>query len=480
MDISIPPGVFDILPENDEVWKSSYLWNYVESIMKNSAKNFGFHEIRTPLFEKTELFKRGVGESSDIVTKEMYTFIDKGQRSLTLKPEGTAPVMRAFIDNHLNQKAPFHKLFYVAPMFRYERAQAGRFRQHHQFGVEAIGIEGPEQDAEIIALAYAIFKKLDLQNLEVSLNSIGNKEARINYQQALKSYLQTHFDKLSADSQVRFKKNPLRILDSKDAQDRALLKQAPSILDFLSESSKKHFEDVQKYLTLLKIPYKVTHQLVRGLDYYNETVFEVTSSHLGAQNSICGGGRYDGLLKSLSGPDLASTGFALGIERVLQTMLAQKVPLPQKPQCALFLIPLGGKAKEVCFSIQNDLREGGISVQTDFSGRKLNKVMNYANQIGAKYTAVIGDTELEKEEVNLKEMATGTVLKAPLYHLKRIFQVEAATDEFLNLWSEMTIPFENPKEADFFIKKLSQNIEKTSQLSGKLKSAIHKIQNLLE
>lgn len=481
MDITIPPGVFDILPEDKESpWKSSYLWNYIEDVMRTTALAYGYLEIRTPIFEKTELFKRGVGETSDIVTKEMYTFIDKGERSLTLRPEGTAPVMRSFIDNHLDMKAPVHKLFYICPMFRYERAQAGRFRQHHQFGVEVVGITDPLQDAEIIDLAYTIYQKLGLQGLEVSLNSIGDAESRTKYHQALKDYLRDHFQVLSADSKTRFEKNPLRILDSKDPKDREIIGQAPSILDFLNEACKQHFEEVKKALIALKIPFKVNPLLVRGLDYYNKTVFEITSSDLGAQNSLCGGGRYDGLLKNLGGPDLPSTGFATGIERVIQTMVAQNVQLPEKPRPSIFFIPLGDKAKSVCFSLMRDLRAVNISAQMDFTGRKLNKLMSYADAIGAKYTAVVGDKELESGEVDLKEMATGIAIKAPLFHLQRILQIEASSKQFLKLLEEMSKPFENAAEADFFIKKIAGDIQKTSQFSKELKVALQKMQTLLD
>lgn len=480
MDITIPPGVFDILPKDQkDTWKSSYLWSYIENILRKSAAAYGFLEIRTPIFEKTELFARGVGETSDIVTKEMYTFTDKGGRSLTLRPEGTASVMRSFLDNNLNQLGSVHKFFYICPMFRYERAQAGRFRQHHQFGVEVIGVASPEQDAEVIDLAFTIYKNLGLKNLSVSLNSIGDPATRINYHKALKEYLGEHFEELSADSKIRFEKNPLRILDSKDPKDKELVAKAPSILDFLNDECKEHFERVQKALHLLNIPYKINPLLVRGLDYYNKTVFEITSENLGSQNSICGGGRYDGLLKSLGGPDLPTTGFAMGIERVLQTMIAQQAPLPPPPTTLLYLIPLGEKAKETCFTIMHELRDAGLSVQMELSDRKLNKAMQYADQIGAGYTAVIGENELQSKEIELKEMATGIKFKAPLFHLRRIFQVELKSSEFLKLWQEMVKPFEDPMEAQFFIKKISQNLAATSEVNNRLKEALQNMQSIL-
>ncbi|MGK5595243.1 MAG: histidine--tRNA ligase [Parachlamydiaceae bacterium] len=480
MDITIPPGVFDILPVNQkEPWKSTHLWNYFETLLRDTAHHYGFQEIRTPIFEKTELFNRGVGETSDIVTKEMYTFKDKGDRSLTLRPEGTASVMRAFSENRLQQASPIHKLFYIAPMFRYERAQAGRFRQHHQFGVEVVGVAAPEQDAEVIDLAFSIFKNLKINNLEVSLNSIGDQTSRTAYHKALKEYLQRHLQHLSKESQVRFEKNPLRILDSKDPTDKEIVAKAPIILDFLNQECLDHFETVQRTLKILDIPFKINPLLVRGLDYYSKTVFEVTSENLGSQNSICGGGRYDGLLKSLGGADLPATGFALGMERVLQAALAQHVPFPAPPCTALYFIPLGQEAKELCLKIVHELRQAGIAAQMELTDRKLNKAMNYANQIGAKYVAVVGEQELANKEIELKEMATGSKLKAPLYRLTRIFTVEETSIAFLKLWQEMTQPFEDADEAEFFMKRLSDNIAKTTQANLQLKKALLNIQSLL-
>ena len=481
MGFTAPPGVFDIIPQDSqEPWKSSFLWNYVEKVIREIALEYGFQEIRTPLFEKTELLARGVGESSDIVTKEMYTFEDKGGRSLTLRPEGTAPVIRAFIEAQMNQTAPIHKLFYICPMFRYERAQAGRYRQHHQFGGEVIGSPDPETDAELIDMLYTLYKRLGIQNLTVSLNSIGNSDCRARYREALKSYLSQHLEALSADSQARFHKNPLRILDSKDLKDQEIVAKAPSILDFLDEASQNHFQRVKDTLDLLKIPYQVNPLLVRGLDYYNQTVYEIISSNLGAQNSIGGGGRYDGLIKSLGGQDLPSTGFGTGIERILQTMIAQNVPLPEPPKPSLFLIPLGEQAKKICMGMQKELRESHIAVQMDYSGRKLGKLMSYASQIGAQYVAIIGDAELAKEEVSLKEMATGNTLQVPFKSLKRILQVEANTNAFVDLWQEMSTPFDNRAESDFFLQKINQNIDATAKATKNLQNALQQMLTLLD
>lgn len=480
MKINVAPGVFDIIPlDPQEAWRNSHLWRYVEKVIRDTATAFGFEEIRTPLFERTELFQRGVGETSDIVSKEMYTFQDKGDRSMTLRPEGTAPVMRCFIENQLQNQSPIHKLFYIGPMFRYERAQAGRYRQHHQFGAEAIGSAAPEQDVELIDLIYTVCRKLGLRNLSVTLNCIGDTEGRIAYKKALQDYLRHYYDKLSADSKNRFEANPLRILDSKDPADREIVAGAPSILDYLSDESRNHFEAVKTLLGKLEIPYQVNPLLVRGLDYYNKTVFEIVAGELGAQNSIVGGGRYDGLMKTLGGPDLPCIGFGSGIERLIQTMIKQEVPLPSPNRPTLFLIPLGEAAKDACFLLVHDLRSKGIPVQMDFSGRKLNKVMQYADQVKAKFVAVIGDDELKTQKVELKEMETGAKIKAPLFHLSRILNLDLKSEEFLKMWNEIEKPFDHMEEANFFIDRISRTIKETQQLSLELRTAMEDIKEII-
>lgn len=425
MDFTIAPGVFDIIPnDKKDPWRSSYLWHYVEEVMRKTAHTYGFQEWRTPIFERTELFKRGVGEETDIVGKEMYTFEDRGGRSMTLRPEGTAAAMRALIESGLLQETPVQKIYYIAPMFRYERNQAGRYRQHHQFGVEAIGTSAPEQDVEVIDLIFTIFNKLGLKHLQVSLNSLGDSESRANYRTALVEYLKSHFEQLSPDSKTRLEKNPLRVLDSKDPGDKAINAHAPSVLDYLSPASKDHFEQVQKLLKELKIPYKIDKNLVRGLDYYNKTVFEVIAGELGAQNSITGGGRYDGLLKLLGGPDLPAFGFGAGIERILQTLLKQEIPLPMPYKPILFLIALGDAAKERGFRIVHELRQAGISAQIDFSGRKVGKLLQAADNLGSRYTAVLGDNELQNERIELKKMDSGEKMEIPLPQLSHYLQKE--------------------------------------------------------
>jgi histidyl-tRNA synthetase len=418
MTISIPPGVFDILPvDSKEKWRSVHLWQFIENLIRETAKHYGFHEIRTPLFERTELFKRSVGETSDIVSKEMYTFDDKGGRSMSLRPEGTAPVMRAFIEHKLFNENPVQKFYYICPMFRYERSQAGRYRQHHQFGVEAIGNGAPEQDAEIIDLVYSLYSRLGLKNLQVNLNSIGDVESRLNYKTALQKHLKQHYDHLSEDSKIRFETNPLRILDSKAPEDKEITSSAPSILEYLNSECQDHFEEVKNLLNLLKIPYSLNSNLVRGLDYYNKTVFEITAGELGAQNSVVGGGRYDGLMKSLGGPDLPAIGFGSGIERLLQTMLKQDVLIPSSPSPVIFFIALGETAKKTCFQLLHDLRMKKIAAQMDFSQRKLNKILNYADNLKVKYAAIIGENELAEDKVELKLMATGEKKAIPLSQL---------------------------------------------------------------
>lgn len=405
-------GVFDILPKDpdpDNQWRCSHLWQYVESTARKLSSYYGFREIRTPLFESTELFERGVGQGTDIVSKEMYTFQDRAGRSLSLRPEGTAPAMRAFIEKGLFNQGPIHKFFYLNSMFRYERSQSGRYRQHHQFGAEALGSPSPFQDAELIDLFYTFLQTLGLKGLTLHLNSIGSRETREAFKNELKKYLLPHLASLSAESQERFHSNALRILDSKNLTDKEILKEAPSILEFLDPLSKEHFEETCKQLTNAQIPFTINPLLVRGLDYYNRTVFEVTANELGAQNSLGGGGRYDGLVQELGGPDTAACGFGAGLERILQTCLAQGVHLPDFPRSTLFLIPLGEEAMQTCFAFLCRLRKKEIAAEMDFSGKKLKNAMRYADQIKARFVAVIGEKEIESRKIELKEMDTGKV-----------------------------------------------------------------------
>lgn len=484
MKYSIPPGVFDILPEDlQDRWKSSHLWAHVESIIRKTAQEYGFQEIRTPLFERTELFQRSVGETSDIVSKEMYTFEDKGKRSMSLRPEGTAPVMRAFIEHQLQNKSPVHKLFYIAPMFRYERAQAGRYRQHHQFGAEVIGNSSPEQDAELIDLLYTLYTRLGLKNLTLFINSIGDLNSRQQFREALKEYLKPQFELLSPDSQNRFETNPLRILDSKDPRDREIVAGAPSILDFLNEESKMHFEELKKLLTALNIPFQVNPLLVRGLDYYNKTVFEVVAGELGAQNSIGGGGRYDGLLHSLGGADLPSIGFGTGIERIIQTLINQSqhdpdLILPEPATPMVFLIPLGDQAKQKCFTILHQLRQAEIPSQMEFNNRKLGKAMQYADHIRTRYVIVMGDHELAEGEVELKEMASGHKTKVALEDLTSILKIDMKNSEWMKAIEESSQPFQSEGVSNFFLRKAEQSLEHTQEATLQFHDRLQKLQKL--
>jgi histidyl-tRNA synthetase len=407
MQFQIPKGTFDILPYGtDELWRLSPLWQYAENIIRQTMRDYGYGEIRTPIYESTLLFDRSVGETSDIVTKEMFTFLDKGGRSISLRPEGTASVMRSFVENHLNQLGPVHKLFYIGPMFRYERPQSGRYRQHHQFGVEAIGVGSPEQDAEVIDLLLEVYRRLGIKGLKVHLNTVGDLATRLTFKEALTEFLRPSFGELSADSQIRFEKNPLRILDSKDPKDKEILKNAPSILDSLSDEARDHFEELCRILTRLGVPYQIDPKIVRGLDYYNKTVFEVISENLGAQSTVGAGGRYDGLIGSFGGPDLPGVGFATGLERVLQVMLAQGATVPKGASPLIYFIPLGGEAKLKCLELATECRHKEIPAAVELSTQKIQTALQNGVKLEATYCAILGSEEMAKGTVQLKTMAT--------------------------------------------------------------------------
>lgn len=422
MNIAIPTGVFDILPEDPkDAWKSSYLWNYVEGVLREHAASYGFEEIRTPIFERSELFQRSVGDSTDIVSKEMYTFQDKGGRLLSLRPEGTASVIRSFVEKKLFAHGSQHRFYYIGPMFRYERPQAGRFRQHNQFGVEVIGLGRPEVDAELIEMCHSLYEKLGISHLTVYINSLGDKESRLRFREALRDYLRPHLATLSPESQNRFEINPLRIFDSKDERDREVVRDAPTILQYLTPECEEHFLTVRKVLDHLKIPYQVNPRLVRGLDYYTKTVFEITSGELGAQNTVGGGGRYDGLIKELGGPDLPSIGFATGIERLIQTLLLSHSKIPQRQKPDVYIIPLGEQALYRAFSLVKELRKSGAVVLQDMSGKKLKQAMQSASESGARYSIVLGENELNTGICEVKDMATGIVMKISFDEISLFF-----------------------------------------------------------
>lgn len=409
MKYGIAKGVFDILPKDPDPegkWRSSHLWYYLEETIHSLAKIYGYREIRTPIFERTELFVRSVGEETDIVSKEMYTFKDRAERLMTLRPEGTAPVMRAVVEKRLDQQGLPQKLYYIGPMFRYERPQAGRYRQLHQFGIEAIGSSSPEQDVEVIDLLCELARRLGLKDLTLMLNSVGDAATRENYRTALRSFLQPKLNELSEESKIRFEKNVLRILDSKDPQDQKILENAPQLSEYLTDEASDHFNKVKTLLKGLGIKYEINQKLVRGLDYYNKTVFEVTAGQLGAQNAIGGGGRFDGLPALLGGPDLPCVGFAAGLERIIQTMLGQNVALPDPPHPQIYLIPIGEKAKEYCTTLVFELRHNQIAAEIDWDSKKPGKALEHAMKMGSTYALFVGDDELSSQTIQLKELAT--------------------------------------------------------------------------
>lgn len=411
-------GTLDVLPQD------SYKTQYVESAMREIAENFGFFEMRTPVFEHTELFNRSVGETTDVVQKEMYTFNDKGGRSITLRPEGTAGAVRSFLQNGLFNEPLPQKLFYLTSCYRYEKPQAGRLREFHQFGVEAFGAGAPSQDAEIISLANEIFNYLGIKNLSLEINSIGCKTCRQDFQNALKAYFEDRKEELCDTCLSRLDRNPMRILDCKSPVCKEISKDAPKILDYLCPDCRAHFEAVQRYLKALNIPFTVNPEIVRGLDYYTRTVFEFVSNDIGAQGTVCGGGRYDGLIEELGGKPTPACGFGMGMERLLLLMEAQKTPFPEKKTCDIFLGSMGDTANVAAAVLAADLRNEGMAAQFDTLGRSLKAQMKFANKLGASYTAVLGDSELEEKKVKIKNMESGEQTEVSL---------ENFTEEFQNL-----------------------------------------------
>lgn len=420
MQFQLPKGTFDILPYGaDETWQLSYLWQYVEQIIRKLCLEYGYREIRTPIYEKTDLFQRGVGEGTDIVTKEMFTFEDKGGRSITLRPEATASTMRSFIEHRLTNLGLVHKFYYAGPMFRHERPQSGRYRQFHQFGVEAIGATSPEQDGEVIDLLYQFCQRLGLKNLKIHINSVGDLESRLSFREALLHYLRPYMADLSSESRERLEKNPLRILDSKDPKDQEIVSKAPSILHYLSEPAKNHFQQLCQRLDLIHLPYQIDDKIVRGLDYYNHTVFEVLTQDLGAQNAIGGGGRYDGLIAQFNGPDLPGVGFAVGLERAIQVMVAQKVAPPEKLSPSIYFIPLNQDelARAKCFSLATLCRHHQLAAQIEFQAKKVPAAIQNAIRLGATYCAILGSEELEKNSLQLKHLESREEKNVSFDHL---------------------------------------------------------------
>lgn len=409
-------GTLDVLP------KESYKIQYLESAVREIAENFGFYEMRTPVFEHTELFQRSVGETTDVVQKEMYTFADKGGRSITLRPEGTAGAARAFLENGLFNEALPQKIYYLTSCYRYEKPQAGRLREFHQFGVEAFGAGSPAQDAEIIALANEVFNYLGVKNLTLEINSIGCPACRAAYQKALKAYFENYKSELCETCKGRLDRNPMRILDCKSPVCSKIAADAPKILDYLCDDCRAHFDAVQQYLNAMQIDFTVNPEIVRGLDYYTRTVFEFVSNEIGAQGTVCGGGRYDGLLEELGGKPMPACGFGMGLERLLLLMDAQNTPFPDRKGCDIYFASMGDKANLEAARLALDLRNEGLAAQFDTVGRALKAQMKYADKLGALYTVVLGDNELETRKAQLKNMKDGTLTEISLDDFTDTFQ----------------------------------------------------------
>ena len=409
-------GTQDTLP------KESYKVQYVESAVRETAENFGFFEMRTPVFEHTELFQRGVGETTDVVQKEMYTFEDKGGRSITLRPEGTAGAVRSFLEHGLFNEALPQKIYYLTSCYRYEKPQAGRLREFHQFGIECFGAGEPAADAEVISLANEVFNYLGVNNLALEINSIGCPECRKEYHKALKEYFAQYKDDLCETCLGRLDRNPMRILDCKSPVCSGIAEKAPTVLEFLCDDCKNHFEGVKKYLDAMEIEYTVNPQIVRGLDYYTRTVFEFVSKEIGAQGTVCGGGRYDGLIAEMGGQPLPACGFGMGIERLLLLMEAQNTPIPPAKRCDLYIASLGDNANLKAAAIATELRNEGLYVQFDTVGRGFKAQMKFANKIGARYTLVLGDNEIETGNIKLKNMETGNEIEMVLDSFAGDFQ----------------------------------------------------------
>ena len=400
-------GTYDILPNDADSWQR------VETCVREFITRAGYSEIRTPAFEKTELFTRSVGEDSDVVSKEMYSWTDQGGTDITLKPEYTASVIRSYIQHNLGAKSPLTKLYYLDNLFRRERPQKGRYRQFRQYGIEAIGSPHPEQDAEVITIAYELLVELGIKDITLKLNSIGSSECRNEYRQALKDFLQPHLDKLSETSRKRFDSNPMRILDTKIDFEIVLLQDAPTITSFLTLDDANHFDEVQIYLEALDVPFTLDTALVRGLDYYNRTTFEIISSKLGAQDALCGGGRYDKLAETLGGKQIPAVGFAAGLERILIAM--DEVDTDQKIQAdKIYLIGLGDAVRPTMLKILGEARKAGLIMEFDSLRRSIKSQMREANKIGASLAIIIGDKELKDKSVQIKDLKNGQQESIPI------------------------------------------------------------------
>lgn len=412
--INIPKGTKDVLPSE------SYKWHYVERIARETADLYCLNEIRTPTFEHTELFLRGVGDTTDIVNKEMYTFRDKGDRSITLKPEGTAGVARSFIENGLFNGAMPLKMYYITPVFRYENPQKGRLREHHQFGVEVYGGAGADTDTEVIKLAYTVLKKCGL-SVKLYINSMGCPDCRKKYNEALKGYFADKLDKLCPTCRERYNKNPLRILDCKEEGCKALCKDAPKIIDYLCEDCSAHFKKLQELLADCGVAYEINPFIVRGLDYYTKTVFEFVTTALGSQGTVCGGGRYDNLISQLGGTPTCGVGFGMGIERLLMLMEAENVIIPERENVKLYIATMGDAAYKKAFEIVSALRDKGVKAEVDHAGRGIKAQFKYADKIHAENVVTLGENELASGIAQIKHMADGSLKEVKIDEISLYF-----------------------------------------------------------
>ena len=410
-EYSVPRGSRDLLPSETPTWQ------YLESVFRDACALYGFEEIRTPTFEHTELFTRNLGETTDVVSKEMYTFKTKGDRELTLRPEGTAPTVRAYVQHNLGAAMPVNKLYYIARIFRYERPQAGRYREHTQLGVEAFGSEDPALDAEVISFAARFFDKVGITNYALKLNTIGCPNCRPNHRKALVEYVGDRLQDLCATCQDRFERNPLRMLDCKDERCKTALAGAPMMADYVCAECAAHFERVQKYLTKMEIPYALDHNLVRGFDYYTKTAFEFVSGELGAQNAIGGGGRYDNLVQEIGGAPTPAIGFGIGLDRLLLTLDALGVELPVDNPDIVFVAGMGESGHEAAIKIVSNLRDNGIAADMDYTGRSLKAQMKIANKLGARWAVIIGDDEIATSTVALRDMRSSEQHTVAMAHL---------------------------------------------------------------
>ncbi len=416
MELRALKGTKDIFGEEMRKWLD------VEEIIRNLCEDFGFNQIRTPIFEYTDLFARGVGETTDIVNKEMYSFIDKGNNNITLKPESTAAVVRAFLEHSMYADTQPTKLYYISPTFRYEKPQAGRQRQFHQFGVEMFGTDSPTADAEIIAIGHTLLKRLGIKKVELHINSLGGTECRKAYNETLKAYLHTKKEHLCPLCQERMDKNPLRVLDCKNPDCQKHLEDAPTVLDTLGEECLAHFESLKKLLTAMNIPFVVDPNIVRGLDYYTKTVFEFISNDIGAQGTVCGGGRYDKLVDEIGDKHVPAVGFGAGMERLILVRDAENNAVLPPSSRDLFIGYRGEAAMIEAFKLVNELRQIGVSAESDHLQRSVKAQMKYANKIGARYSAIIGESELEEGSLQLKDMETGDTVTIPMSQFVEVFK----------------------------------------------------------